>query len=154
MFKVKEDIADQIIEKIDFKVDYKDKRLAVAIAQCESTNQVLMVAYMDSEALQKTLTTGFMHYYSRSRDKIWLKGETSGNIQKVSEIFVDCDGDAILFKVDQLKEDENADEYSFESPDSNQTKEIRLKSGGAACHTGNRSCFFKKITEKGELEEK
>ncbi|GAG82009.1 unnamed protein product, partial [marine sediment metagenome] len=144
----------QIIEKIDFKVDYKNKTLAVAITQCESTNQVLMVAYMDSNAFKKTLTTGFMHYYSRSRDKIWLKGETSGNIQKVSEIFVDCDGDAILFKVDQLKEDEKGDEYTFESPSTNQIKSIRLKSGGVACHTKKRSCFFKKITEKGEIEEK
>ena len=153
MFKVKEENVDQIIDKVRFKVDYNDKKLAIAIAQCNSTNKVLMVAYMDTESLKKTLTSGIMHYYSRSRDTIWLKGESSGNLQTVNEIFVDCDGDAILFKVDQLKEDSKGDEFTFESPNTNETKKIKLSTGGVACHTGKISCFFKKITEKGTLEE-
>jgi phosphoribosyl-AMP cyclohydrolase len=91
----------------------------MAIAQDAVTNRVLMVAYMNRETLEETLSTGKMVYYSRSRKKRWLKGETSGHFQAVREVFVDCDGDALLFKIDQT---------------------------GAACHEGYASCFFRKQT--------
>jgi phosphoribosyl-AMP cyclohydrolase len=91
--------------------------LVTAIAQDAITNKVLMIAYMNRETLQETLTTGKMVYYSRSRKKRWLKGETSGHFQAVREVYVDCDGDALLFKIDQT---------------------------GAACHEGYTSCFFRK----------
>jgi phosphoribosyl-AMP cyclohydrolase len=93
--------------------------LIMAIAQDAVTNRVLMVAYMNRETLEETLSTGKMVYYSRSRKKRWLKGETSGHFQAVREVFVDCDGDALLFKIDQT---------------------------GAACHEGYASCFFRKQT--------
>jgi phosphoribosyl-AMP cyclohydrolase len=93
--------------------------LVPAIVQDYSTNGVLMVAYMNRETLEETLSTGKMVYYSRSRKKRWLKGETSGHFQAVREVYVDCDGDSLLFKVDQT---------------------------GAACHEGYASCFFRKRT--------
>jgi phosphoribosyl-AMP cyclohydrolase len=92
--------------------------LLPAIAQDAASGKVLMLAYMNEEAWEKTLETGKAHYWSRSRQKLWLKGETSGHVQTVSEVLVDCDADAILLKVSQ--------------------------SGGAACHTGRRSCFFRR----------
>jgi phosphoribosyl-AMP cyclohydrolase len=91
--------------------------LVTAIAQDAITNKVLMVAYMNRETLNETLETGKMVYYSRSRKKRWLKGETSGHFQAVAEVYVDCDGDALLFKIEQT---------------------------GAACHEGYASCFFRK----------
>jgi len=94
--------------------------LLPVIVQDVETNSVLMLAYMNEEAWKKTLETGKAHYWSRSRKKIWLKGETSGHIQDVVEILIDCDEDTILLKVHQR--------------------------GGAACHTGYRSCFYRKIT--------
>jgi phosphoribosyl-AMP cyclohydrolase len=93
--------------------------LVPAIVQDYNTHEVLMVGFMNKEAWQKTLSTGTATYYSRSRQELWIKGKTSGNIQSVREIRIDCDDDAVLLKVDQV--------------------------GGAACHTGYRSCFFKKI---------
>jgi len=93
--------------------------LLPAIAQDAGTGEVLMLAYMNREAWKKTVETGKAHYWSRSRNKLWLKGETSGHIQVVKEAYVDCDFDTILLKVEQL--------------------------GGAACHTGHRSCFHNKI---------
>jgi phosphoribosyl-AMP cyclohydrolase len=89
--------------------------LVPAIAQDAGTGDVLMVAYMNEESYDLTLSTGEVHYWSRSRSEIWHKGATSGNIQKVREIRLDCDLDAVLLKIDQI--------------------------GGAACHTGKRSCF-------------
>ena len=83
-----------------------------------NNNDVLMLAYMNEEALNKTLETGKVHYFSRSRNKIWLKGETSGNFQILKEIYVDCDNDTLLIKVEQI---------------------------GPACHEGYRSCFFRKL---------
>ncbi len=80
-----------------------------------------MLAYINKLAWEKTLETGKAHYWSRSRSSLWLKGETSGHVQLVKDIFVDCDQDTVVFKVEQL--------------------------GGAACHTGHRSCFFRKVTE-------
>ncbi|HEX54935.1 MAG: phosphoribosyl-AMP cyclohydrolase [Candidatus Altiarchaeales archaeon] len=94
------------------------KGLVIAIAQDFETDEILMVAFTNEEGIKKTLETGNVHYFSTSRKKLWMKGETSGNIQKVKEIYIDCDGDAILFKVEQV---------------------------GNACHTGNRSCFYRRI---------
>lgn len=93
--------------------------LLPAIAQNFSTGEVLMLAYINQEAWEKTLATGKAHYWSRSRNKIWLKGETSGHVQLVKEILVDCDEDTVVYKVEQL--------------------------GGAACHKGYGSCFFRKV---------
>jgi phosphoribosyl-AMP cyclohydrolase len=93
--------------------------LLPAIAQDYETGDVLMLAYMNAEAWQKTQTTGLATYYSRSRDTLWVKGLTSGNTQKVKEIRVDCDKDTILLKVEQI--------------------------GKAACHTGHRSCFHLRV---------
>ncbi len=93
------------------------KGLVPAIAQDYATGEVLMLAYMNEEAWHKTLETGEAHYWSRSRHELWHKGSTSGNIQKVHALRLDCDSDTVLLLIEQL--------------------------GGAACHTGRRSCFFK-----------
>ncbi len=97
---------------VDFN---KNNGLVPVIVQDNDTNEVLMLAYMNEEALKKTLDTGFAHYFSRSRNKLWKKGESSGNVQEVKDILVDCDNDTILLKVKQT---------------------------GPACHTGRKSCFF------------
>jgi phosphoribosyl-AMP cyclohydrolase len=97
--------------------------LLPAIAQDEKTGQVLMLAYMNKEAYEETLQTGRAVYFSRSRNKLWRKGEESGNVQEVRGIYLDCDEDTILLKVEQQ--------------------------GGAACHEGYLSCFFRKITAAG-----
>jgi phosphoribosyl-AMP cyclohydrolase len=94
-----------------------------AIAQDAETGEVLMMAYMNAESLAETLATGRATYYSRSRDRLWRKGEESGHVQDVLAVFVDCDGDTILLKVHQR--------------------------GGAACHTGYRSCFYRRLTPSG-----
>ena len=106
--------------ELDFN---KGAGMIPVIAQQYDTGEVLMLAYMNREAWEKTLATGIVHYWSRSRNTLWKKGESSGNIQEVKEIRVDCDNDTILVKVNQV--------------------------GEAACHTGYRSCFYRKITEKG-----
>ncbi|HLC95749.1 MAG TPA: phosphoribosyl-AMP cyclohydrolase [Candidatus Nanoarchaeia archaeon] len=103
------------------KMNFKNG-LIPAIAQDYKTGKVLMLAYMNEEAWKKTLETGKVWYYSRSRNKLWLKGETSGNVQKVKEIYIDCDEDAVLIKIEQV--------------------------GGAACHEGFQSCFFRKVDGK------
>ncbi|MDR0914861.1 MAG: phosphoribosyl-AMP cyclohydrolase [Oscillospiraceae bacterium] len=92
--------------------------LVPAIVQEKSTGQVLMLAYMNRESLQKTLQTGYTWFYSRSRQELWNKGATSGHLQKVLQMYSDCDDDTFLVIVEQT---------------------------GAACHTGEHSCFFKKI---------
>ena len=92
--------------------------LVAAIAQDAANGQVLMIAWMNEEALNKTLQTGNVTYWSRSRNELWTKGESSGNVQKLISISYDCDGDALLLQVEQV---------------------------GAACHTGERSCFFREI---------
>ena len=94
--------------------------LLPAIVQDFGTNEVLMLAYINEEAWQRTLATGKAHFWSRSRNKLWLKGETSGHVQLVKEILVDCDEDTVVFKVEQQ--------------------------GGAACHEGYRSCFFRRVS--------
>ncbi|MCL2743104.1 MAG: phosphoribosyl-AMP cyclohydrolase [Planctomycetaceae bacterium] len=98
--------------------------LVPAIAQDNKDGTVLMLAYMNEEAYNETLATGRAVYFSRSRNKLWRKGEESGNVQKVTSIFLDCDADTILLKVEQI--------------------------GGAACHEGYKSCFFREITSEGE----
>ena len=105
--------------KLDFK---KTGGLIPAIAQDYETGEVLMLAYINREAWEATLSTGKATYFSRSRQKQWIKGETSGNMQIVREIRIDCDEDTVLLKVEQI--------------------------GGAACHKGYRSCFYKKIKDK------
>lgn len=103
-----------------FELDFsKGDGLLPAIAQDWQTNEVLMLAYITKESWEETLKSGYATYFSRSRRKLWKKGESSGNLQKVMEILVDCDNDTVIFKVDQL--------------------------GGAACHTGHRSCFYRKV---------
>jgi phosphoribosyl-AMP cyclohydrolase len=97
--------------------------LVTAVAQDATTGQVLMVAHMNRAAWEETLATGRAVYFSRSRGRLWRKGEESGHVQHVREIFVDCDGDAVLLKVDQV--------------------------GGAACHEGYASCFFRRVSESG-----
>ncbi len=97
--------------------------LLPAIAQDAETSEVLMVAFMNEEAWKHTLATGTATYWSRSRNKLWVKGESSGHVQHVREIRIDCDNDTVLLKVEQV--------------------------GGAACHLGYKSCFFRKI-ENGE----
>ena len=107
--------------KLDFN---KSDGLIPAIVQDFETGEILMLAYMNQEALNATLSTGKATYYSRSRQTLWIKGETSGNLQLVKEIRLDCDDDTVLLKVEQL--------------------------GAAACHTGHRSCFYKKV-ENGAI---
>ena len=104
--------------KLDFN---KTGGLVPAIVQDYQTGEILMLAYMNPDAFNATLSTGKATYYSRSRQTLWVKGETSGNLQLIKEIRIDCDDDAVLLKVEQL--------------------------GGAACHTGYRSCFYKKVEE-------
>ena len=101
------------------KVKWSDDGLVTAVAQEADTGQVLMVAWMNREALRLTAETGEAVYWSRSRKKLWHKGEESGNVQKIKEIRMDCDGDVLLLKVQQA--------------------------GGIACHTGRQSCFFNKL---------
>ncbi len=97
--------------------------LFIIIVQDKESNEVLMQAFANKEAVEKTIKTGKAHYYSTSRKKLWLKGESSGNFQMVDEVLVDCDADALIYKVDQK---------------------------GGACHKGYRTCFYRKI-QKGEL---
>ena len=98
------------------EVKYNEQGLVPVIAQDHETNEVLMMAWMNEESLRLTLKTRKLTYYSRSRQKLWVKGETSGHFQELVSISVDCDGDTLLAKVIQ---------------------------SGAACHTGNRTCFFR-----------
>lgn len=101
--------------------------LIPAIAQDAVSGRVLMLAYMNEEAFRLTVATGEAHYFSRSRQSIWHKGGTSGHVQKVRAIYLDCDADAVLLKVEQV--------------------------GGAACHTGYESCFYRRFSHNGwEIE--
>lgn len=99
--------------------DFSKSDLIPVIAQDDATGDVLMLAYMNEEAWNETRSSGRVVYYSRSRQKLWRKGEESGNVQEVKSIFYDCDADTLLVRVNQI--------------------------GGAACHEGYRSCFFRKI---------
>lgn len=105
----------------DFSPDFsKSGGLIAAVAQDAATGEVLMLAWMNREAWEATLATGEAHYWSRSRQKLWHKGESSGNVQKVSAIRLDCDSDAVVLEIEQI--------------------------GGSACHTGRRSCFYRRLT--------
>ena len=105
-----------------------DDDLLPAIAQDAASGKVLMLAYMNREAWQETLATGNAVYYSRSRKKLWRKGEESGNVQRVKEVYIDCDADTILLEVEQI--------------------------GGAACHEGYQSCFFRQWDKNTDGEPK
>ena len=110
------------------KIKYDANGLVAAVMQDYENGEVLMVAYMNSESLKTTLKTGKAHFWSRSRQKFWMKGESSGHTQEIKEVFIDCDVDCILFKI---------------------------KQNVAACHTGYRSCFYRKwdgekLIETGE----
>lgn len=111
------------MEKILDSIKFDEKGLVVSVVQ-DLDGNVLMVAWMNKEAILNTLKTGKMHYYSRSRKKLWLKGEESGHFQYVREIYIDCDGDSLLFKVEQK---------------------------GGACHEGYYTCFFRKF-ENGKFK--
>ena len=103
------------------KLKYNEQGLIPAIVQDDASGEVLMLAYMNQEAIDLTIEKKLAHYYSRSRQKLWLKGETSGHFQKVKSFFLDCDNDTILIKVEQI---------------------------GVACHTGSYSCFFNEIFDE------
>lgn len=101
-------------------IDWKKNELIPAVVQDAISNEVLMLAYMNKEALDLSMQSGYAHYFSRSRQRIWKKGESSGHTQKIVEILLDCDSDTLLLKVEQK---------------------------GVACHTGRRSCFFNSLTQ-------
>ena len=103
------------ISDLDFE---KFSGLLPVIAQEQASGKVLMLAYANLEAVRKTQETGYAHYWSRSRNTLWKKGESSGHVQQISEVLVDCDEDTLLYKVSQ---------------------------SGPACHTGEKSCFFRKL---------
>ena len=104
------------LEALDFT---KNDGLVTAIAVDDERGDLLMVAFMDEQSLRLTLETGEVHYWSRSRSRLWHKGEESGNTQELKSLYIDCDGDCVVVRVNQK--------------------------GGAACHTGRRSCFFRRL---------
>ena len=107
------------------KLDYsKFNGLLPAVAQDHESGRVLMVAFMNEQAFNLTVETKIAHYWSRSRQELWKKGGTSGHVQKVHEIWVDCDNDTVVLKIEQI--------------------------GGAACHKGYESCFYQKLDDNGE----
>jgi phosphoribosyl-AMP cyclohydrolase len=108
-------LSEATIGEVDFK---KGDGLVPVVAQDAKSGKVLMVAYANEAAIKRTLETHYAHYWSRSRNKLWKKGEESGHVQSVLEVLVDCDGDTLLYVVDQK---------------------------GPACHTGNETCFFRKL---------
>jgi phosphoribosyl-AMP cyclohydrolase len=107
-----------LLEAVKFDSD----GLLTAVVQDAETNEVLMVSFMNKESLMRTVETGKATYWSRSRQKLWMKGEESGNLQTVHSIHLDCDGDALLLRVHQT---------------------------GGACHTGHRSCFYREVIDGG-----
>ena len=111
--------------EINFRHEINGVKVITAIAQDAETKDILMLANMNKEALIKTIETGKAHYWSTSRNKLWLKGESSGHFQEVKEILVDCDMDAIVLKISQT---------------------------GAACHEGYRSCFFRKLNNQHKID--
>lgn len=106
----------QFVSEVSFNSD----GLVPAVTQHYQTGEILMLGYMNRDTLERTIQTGFVTYWSRSRNKVWMKGEESGHTQRVIEAYVDCDGDTLLFKVDQI---------------------------GPACHTGAPNCFFRKLAD-------
>ena len=127
MHKAHKDRRNRGKMKIDWE---KTGGLLPVVVQDVASSEVLMLAYMDEEALNLSLETGFAHYFSRTKNRIWKKGEQSGNVQKIEDAYLDCDNDTLLIKVEQK--------------------------GGAACHTGAKSCFFRRIADAnlgGESEQ-
>lgn len=114
-----------VIDELVARLDWDKSPLIPAVVQDSSTKKVLMLAFMDKQALGLTLESGYMHYFSRSKNRIWKKGERSGHTQKVESIALDCDNDALLFSITQV---------------------------GAACHTGHKSCFFHKLDSSSAKE--
>ena len=108
-------MTEDLLQKLDFK---KGNGLIPVVVQDAESKEVLMLAYANKEALEKTLSTGYAHYWSRSRKKLWMKGETSGNTQKIQKVMTDCDYDTLLYVVDQK---------------------------GPACHIGKYTCFHNKL---------
>ncbi|MDR2624169.1 MAG: phosphoribosyl-AMP cyclohydrolase [Methanobrevibacter sp.] len=115
------------VNVINFKRSNNGQDLIIAVTQDYKTLQVLMVAYMNEKALKMTLKTKKVHYWSTSRNELWLKGESSGNFQFVKEVLVDCDMDSVLLKVEQI---------------------------GGACHVGYKSCFFRELNHDNKIAEK
>jgi phosphoribosyl-AMP cyclohydrolase len=115
------------MERLDEAIRFNEEGLIPVIAQDATSGEVLMLAWMNSDALKKTRTTGEMVYWSRSRNALWRKGESSGQTQKVVSLALDCDGDTLLATVNQT---------------------------GVACHTGRKNCFFNEIKEDGSLDER
>jgi len=113
-------------ESSEVTLAFDDAELLPAIAQDADTGDVLMLAYVSPEAVEKTLETGFGHYYSRSRDELWKKGGTSGHVQRIEEVRVDCDADTLLYRVEQE---------------------------GGACHVGYESCFYRTVESVRRDEE-
>ncbi|AUB59030.1 phosphoribosyl-AMP cyclohydrolase [Methanobacterium sp. MZ-A1] len=111
------------LPELNYRHVVNGEKLVIAIAQDYKTEEVLMVAYMNRDAFEKTIETGKAHYWSTSRNQLWFKGESSGHVQEVKEIFTDCDQDALLLKVKQV---------------------------GAACHQGYYSCFYREIQNNGQ----
>ncbi|MGN1362522.1 MAG: phosphoribosyl-AMP cyclohydrolase [Methanobrevibacter sp.] len=111
--------------EFNFRHEKNGENLIIAVAQDYQTNEVLMVAFMNKQALEDTIKTKKAHYYSTSRNQQWMKGESSGNIQHVKEIYFDCDADTVVLKVDQV---------------------------GAACHEGYKSCFFRELANTEDLD--
>lgn len=109
----------------EFLPKFDSNGLLTAVAVEHGTGMMLMLAHMNAEAVAKTLETGFAHFYSRSRERLWMKGESSGHVLKIVEIRVDCDQDAL---------------------------ELRVEAAGPACHTMAQSCFYRRITPQGALE--
>ncbi len=106
------------------EIKFNEKGLIPVVAQCVHSGKVLMMAWMNEEALNKTIDTNYMYYFSRSRQKLWQKGETSGHFQKLIELRLDCDNDTLLALIEQT---------------------------GAACHTGVKSCFFKSTKDTNDV---
>jgi len=119
------DTTDRLPAALEAALAFDERGLVAAVAQQHDSGEVLMMAWMNRASIAETLATGQVCYWSRSRGQLWRKGETSGQVQRLVELCVDCDGDTLLLKVDQT---------------------------GVACHTGRRSCFFRAWRD-GELEE-
>ena len=122
MKQFKQKQIDNFIEIMDFSK--LQGGLIPIVAQDHETNEILMLAFANEEAVRKSLQTGYAHYYSRSRQTLWKKGESSGNVQEIKNVIIDCDNDSILLKVDQK---------------------------GGACHKGYYSCFYNEYTEEGNM---
>ena len=124
-FKAAPDSKTELEEGADLTPRFDANGLITAVVADSRDNEILMLAHMNDEALRLTIETGIAHYWSRSRNALWKKGETSGNVQKVNEIRIDCDQDAVILKV-------------------------TVSGADATCHTGRRSCFFRKVVTEGD----